>query len=195
MDAEILALEEILQQAGAGQVSSTSTVEPQRQRSHSWTAGRRIGESENPGPPHLVPQQRRFDRERRGRLGEVTSRKWSDVVYGDWKGRKAGASSQGLTSQGFPLRHRTWDYSVSKLNTRYFRRQGTVGGTSVNSMYTPRPSGPSRLPCYECSVGRNPRVSRNPFPECCPLCGCSCHQHGEVLDASHGSTRACWFGA
>ena len=199
MDAEVLTLEEIPQQAGAVHASSsTSSAEPQRQRSHSWTAGKRIGEAENPGPPHWTPRQRGgFGRGlARGRAG-VSSREWTDVVAGDWKGRKAGASRQGLTSPPCPLRHRTWGYPVTKPNTRdaIWSRPGTIGGTSVNSMYSPRPAGPSRLPCYDSSVGRNPRVSRNArFPECYPSCTCTCHWNGKSLDASHGRTRACWFG-
>ena len=198
MDAETLALEEIPQQAGAVQASSSSSsVEPQRQRSHSWTAGRRIGEAEEPGPRPWAPQQRGLNREMHKGRGAVTGRKWNDVVAGDWKGRKAGASRQGLTSPICPLRHRTWGHSVSEPNNRdaFRSRQGTVGGTTVNSMYSPRPTGPIRPPCYECSVGRNPRVSRNArFPECYPSCTCTSHWNGKSLDASHGRTRACWFG-
>ena len=204
MDAEILALEEILQQAGAVHASSsTSSAEPQRQRSHSWTAGKRIGEAENPGPPHWTPRQRGgFGRGlARGRAG-VSSREWTDVVAGDWKGRKAGASRQGLTSPPCPLRHRTWGYPVTKPNTRHaiWSRPGTIGGTSVNSMYSPRPAGPSRLPCYECSISRNPGVSRKaPFPECypCNSCPCACHRLAEpsvAQQAPKRSARACWYG-
>ena len=72
MDAEVLTLEEIPQQAGAVHASSsTSSPEPKRQRSHSWISGKRIGEAENGSVKASIAGWVEVERELRAESGRM----------------------------------------------------------------------------------------------------------------------------